>query len=76
MTNYKCFATMNNGATKIFRGSVEFVAHIVSEYRKFQKSIFNEEVELKIYDEEKLTLNNVSRFLFINEWTGERLEIS
>jgi hypothetical protein len=70
---------MNNGATKIFRGSVEFVAHVVSEYRKFQKSksIFDkEEVKLGIYDDLKLTLNDISRFLFINEQTGERLEIS
>lgn len=75
MENYKCIIALNNGAKKILRGGTDVVAHIVCEFRKFQRSIFNDAVKLTIQGV-TFVLNDVKSFLFINEWTGERLEIS
>lgn len=76
MTNYKCIVTMKNGSHKIVRMAKNVMAHIVYEYRKFQQSIFNDIVLLELPADVWLILNNVKSFLFINEWTGERLEIA
>ena len=76
MTNYKCIVTMKNGSHKIVRMAKNVMAHVVYEYRKFQQSIFNDTVLLELPADVWLILNNVKSFLFINEWTGEKLEIA
>jgi len=76
MTNYKCIVTLKNGAHSIVRISRDVMAHIVSEFRKFQKSIFCDVVLLQLPADVVLVLNNVKKMLFINEWTGEKLEVA
>ena len=76
MTNYKCIVTLKNGAHRIVRITRDVMAHIVSEFRKFQKNIFRDVVLLELPADVVLVLNNVKKMLFINEWTGEKLEVA
>lgn len=75
MTNYKCVVTLRNGAHKIVRMTKDVMAHLVSEFRKCQRDIFADRKEIVIHDV-LLLLNDVKMLLFINEYTGERLEIA
>ncbi len=74
MTNYKAIVTLKNGGHKIMRMTRDVMAHMVSEFRKMQRSIFNDKVELSV-NGSSIILNEIKALLFINEWTGERLEI-
>lgn len=74
MTNYKAIVTLKNGGHKIMRMTRDVMAHMVSEFRKMQRSIFNDKVELSV-NGSCIILNEIKALLFINEWTGERLEI-
>lgn len=76
MTNYKCIVTMKNGSHKIVRMAKNVMAHVVYEYRKFQQSIFSDIVLLELPADVYLMLNDVKSLLFINEWTGEKLEVA
>lgn len=76
MTNYKCIVTMKNGSHKIVRMAKNVMAHVVYEFRKFQQSIFSDIVLLELPADVYLMLNDVKSLLFINEWTGEKLEVA
>ena len=76
MTNYKCIVTLKNGSHKIVRMTKDVVAHVVTEFRKFQSSIFKDVVLLELANETFLVLNNIRQFVFINEYTGEKLEVA
>lgn len=75
MTNYRCVVTLKNGAHRILRMTRDVVAHVVYHFRKMQQSIFSDRVVLTV-NGQPFTLNDVKRMLFINEYTGERLEIA
>lgn len=70
MTNYRCVVTLKNGAHKILRMTRDVVAHIVSEFRKMQKNIFNDRVTVNVGGS-TLLLNDVTSMRFLNEYTGE-----
>lgn len=76
MTNYKCIVTMKNGSHKIVRMAKNVMAHVVYEFRKFQQNIFSDIVLLELPADVYLMLNDVKSLLFINEWTGEKLEVA
>ena len=62
--------TLKNGAHKILRMTRDVVAHIVSEFRKMQKNIFNDRVTVNVGGS-TLLLNDVTSMRFLNEYTGE-----
>ena len=70
MTNYRCVVTLKNGAHKILRMTRDVVAHIVSEFKKMQKNIFNDRVTVNVGGS-TLLLNDVTSMRFLNEYTGE-----
>lgn len=70
MTNYKCIVTLRSGAHKILRMTKDVVAHVVAEFRKMQRSIFNDKKTVNVGGY-TLTLNDVTCMRFMNEWTGE-----
>jgi hypothetical protein len=72
MTNYRTVVALTNGLHKIVRLDKGQIAHVVSEFRKFQRRIFDDVVELNL-NGSKLCLNEIVSFKFINEWTGEEL---
>lgn len=65
--NYKCIVTLKNGGHKILRITKSMLAHLVSEFRKMQQSIFNEFVCIKIDDHHFLTLNDVREMRFYED---------
>jgi len=74
MTNYRCIVTLSKGH-KVLRMTRDVVAHMVSEYRRMQGQLFRSTVSV-VVGGESLLMNDVKKMLFINEWTGERLEIA
>lgn len=70
MTNYKAVVTLTNGCHKILRMSIDQVAHVVSEFRKFQQSIFNDVVKLTV-NNVTLCLNEILSIKFLNEYTRQ-----
>ena len=72
MTNYRTIVRLSNGLHKTLRLDKSQVAHVVSEWRKFQRNIFREIVTLNLNDT-KLCLNEILSFKFINEYTHEEL---
>jgi len=76
MTNYRCIVTMKNGSHKIVRMAKNVMAHVVYEFRKYQQSIFSDIVLLELPADVWLLLNEVKNLVFINEYTGEKLEIA
>lgn len=75
MTNYRTIARLKDGGHKIFRIDVGQVAHIVTEFKKLKRQLFPKDVDINVHGE-TLTLNDVSSLLFINEWTGEKLNLA
>lgn len=75
MTNYKCIVTLRSGAHKLVRVTRDVMAHIVTEYRKMQRSIWRDRSVLEV-NGTTLTLNDIAKMVFVNEWTGEKLEIA
>lgn len=75
MTTYKAIATKSDGSRQMVRCNKDNVAHIVSEFRKFQRNLFGEIVKISVIGIE-FTLNEICGWLFINEYTREKLEIS
>ena len=67
MNDYKCIVTLKNGGHKILRLTKRMVAHIVSEFRKMQQSIFSELVCIKIDAYHFLTLNDVREMKFYED---------
>ena len=76
MTNYRCVVTLKNGAHKIVRMTKDVMARLVTAFRKAQTCPWLTKRYEDTYKEFGLTPQNVIRLLFINEYTGERLEIA
>lgn len=76
MSNYKCLVTDKQGHKKMVRVTRAIMAHIIAKFREYQQNIFNDIVLCQVFDDLVLVLNNVKEFLFIDERTGERLEIA
>lgn len=70
MTNYRTIVGLTNGCHKIVRLDKGQVAHVVTEWRKFRRSVFREVVSLTL-NGTTLCLNEILSWKFINEWTGE-----
>lgn len=70
MTNYRTIVGLSNGRHKIVRLDKGQVAHVVTEWRKFRRSVFREVVSLTL-NGTTLCLNEILSWKFINEWTGE-----
>ena len=70
MTNYRTIVGLSNGCHKIVRLDKGQVAHVVTEWRKFRRSVFREVVSLTL-NGTTLCLNEILSWKFINEWTGE-----
>lgn len=69
---YRCYVTMRNGSVKMIRVAYDRIAHIVSEFRKMQRSIFRDRVVLTV-NGVTFTLSDVVRLVFKNERTGDEL---
>lgn len=70
MTYFRTIVEMKNGFHKTLRLTKSDVAHVVSEFRKFQRSIFNDQQTITFGDV-TLVLNEIISWKFINEWTSE-----
>jgi len=76
MTNYKCIVTLKNGAHKIVRMTKDVVAKLVTAFRKQQNDPWLTERYEQVFAHFELTPSQVLKLLFINEYTGERLEVA
>lgn len=76
MTNYKCIVTLHNGAHKIARMTKSTVACLATGFRNMQGGILTRRYGDALKAAAGLSSRQVKSFLFINEWTGERLEIA
>lgn len=76
MTIFKCIVTLKSGAKKIVRMNSDIVDYIRAQYEQFKKSIWREIVFLKIFDDCIIVLNDVLKFVFVNEYTHEKTELA
>lgn len=76
MTNYKCIVTLKNGAHKIVRMTKDVMARLVVAFRKNQRDPWLTERYENTFQSYGLNPAQVLKLLFINEYTGEKLEIA
>ena len=76
MTNYKCIVTLRSGAHKIVRMTKDVMARLVMAFRKNQTDPWLTRRYEETFENLGLTPGQVIRLLFINEFTGEKLEIA
>lgn len=76
MTNYKCIVTLANGAHKILRMTIDVMATLVTAFRANQRYPWLIKRYEDVYKKLELLPQQVVGLLFINEYTGERLEIA
>lgn len=74
MATFRTIVSLKNGGHKTERVGKDIMAHLVTEFRKMQRQLFNNRIEISV-NGTYYTLNDIKSLLFINEWTGERLEI-
>lgn len=75
MTNYKCIVTLRNGAHRIVRMTIDVVATLVTAFRRKQSDPWLSPRYEEVFRRFGLDSSIVSALLFINEYSGERLEI-
>lgn len=66
---FKLIVTLKNGAHKVLRMTRQMVAHIVSQYEKMKRDIFDVRFSVEVGGE-LLVLNDCSRLKFLDERTG------
>lgn len=76
MTNYRCIVTLTNGAHKIVRMTKDVMATLVTGFRKMQNEPWLTKRYVEVFKRFELMPSQVSKLLFINEYTGEKLEIA
>lgn len=76
MTNYKCIVTLTNGAHRIVRMTKDVVAKLSYAFRRKQNDPWLTKRYEDVFMQLELLPEQVARLLFINEYTGERLEIA
>ena len=76
MTNYRCVVTLSNGAHKIIRVTKDVMAKLVTAFRCQQRDPWLTKRYEQAFRDLELVPRMVSKLLFINEYTGERLEIA
>lgn len=75
MTNYRCIVTLKNGAHKIMRMTKDVMARLTYGFRRSQTDPWLCKRYEDIFRQFELKASEVAKMLFINEYTGERLEI-
>ncbi len=76
MTNYRCIVTLSNGAHKIVRMTKDVVARLVTAFSKSQRDPWLRKRYEETFKSLGLVPHQVKKLLFINEYTGEKLEIA
>ena len=76
MTNYRCVVTLTNSSHKIIRMAKYEMAKLITAFRCKQRDPWLTPRYEATFSDLGLLPNMVKSLLFINEWNGERLEIS
>lgn len=73
---FRCVVTLRNGAHKIVRMTVDVMAKLTYAFRRKQSDPWLTERYEDVFRQFELLPSQVVKLLFINEYTGERLEIA
>jgi len=76
MTNYKCIVTLKNGAHRIVRMTKDVMATLTYAFRRNQSDPWLTKRYADVFKRFDLLPSQIASLLFINEYTGERLEVA
>ena len=76
MTIYKCIVTLTNGCHVIKRINEDVVAILAYAFRRKQNDPWLTERYENLFKSLELIPRTIEKMLFINEYTGERLELA